>query len=227
VLRLAHRGQHRRLPENTLAALAAALAIPGCDGLEFDVRSSADGVPVLLHDATLDRVFGRVEACRALTGRELGAIGVPTLIDALAIAPPPAFLDVELKEDVVDRSVAAIAASRGDPPEATVISSFSARVVGRVAAVAPGWPTWLNSSEFSAETVAAAVGLGCVGVSVQWRAIGPTSFRRASDAGLAVAAWTVRRPSTVARLERVGVIAACVEGPALTASRPMPYRLET
>ncbi len=39
-LRLAHRGDHRRYPENTLAAFRAALALPGCDGLEFDVRGA-------------------------------------------------------------------------------------------------------------------------------------------------------------------------------------------
>ena len=40
-LRLAHRGDWRRAPENTLAAFLAALAVPGCDGLEFDVRAVA------------------------------------------------------------------------------------------------------------------------------------------------------------------------------------------
>ncbi len=40
----AHRGDHRLAAENTLAAFAAAVAIPGIDGLELDVRASADGV---------------------------------------------------------------------------------------------------------------------------------------------------------------------------------------
>ena len=31
--------------------------VPGCDGVEFDVRASTDGVPILLHDETLERVF--------------------------------------------------------------------------------------------------------------------------------------------------------------------------
>ena len=49
-LRLAHRGNSRRATENTLAAFAAALAIPACDGLELDVRRSTDGIPVICHD---------------------------------------------------------------------------------------------------------------------------------------------------------------------------------
>src|SRR6266540_2630058 len=47
MLRLAHRGDWRRAPENTIPALLAGLKVPGCDGLEFDVRLSAVGVPSL------------------------------------------------------------------------------------------------------------------------------------------------------------------------------------
>jgi glycerophosphoryl diester phosphodiesterase len=55
-LRLAHRGDHRHEPENTIAAFVAALAVSGCDGLEVDVRLSRDGVPVVIHDESLARV---------------------------------------------------------------------------------------------------------------------------------------------------------------------------
>ena len=61
MLRLAHRGDWRHAPENTIPALLAALQVPACGGLEFDVRLSADGVPVLLHDETLERVQRRPE----------------------------------------------------------------------------------------------------------------------------------------------------------------------
>ena len=85
-LRLAHRGDWRTAPENTLAAFAAALAVPACDGLEFDVRVSADGVPVICHDATLERTHGRPDRVDALTADALEALGVPTLADVLAPA---------------------------------------------------------------------------------------------------------------------------------------------
>ena len=52
-LRLAHRGDWRAATENSIEAMRAAMAIAACDGLEFDVRTSADGVPVVIHDASL------------------------------------------------------------------------------------------------------------------------------------------------------------------------------
>ena len=84
-LRLAHRGDHRGAPENSIAALLAAMDVPGCDGVEFDVRASADGVPVLVHDETLARVQGRREAVGELTAaRARRRLGVPRLDAALA-----------------------------------------------------------------------------------------------------------------------------------------------
>jgi glycerophosphoryl diester phosphodiesterase len=51
---IGHRGYSARYPENTLPALEGALAA-GCRSLEWDVHVSADGVPVLFHDDTLER----------------------------------------------------------------------------------------------------------------------------------------------------------------------------
>ena len=95
--RLAHRGDWRRAPENTLAAFLAAIAVPGCDGLEFDVRASADGVPVVIHDETLERVQGVDARVDELSAEALERHGVPSLADVLAAVPRRAFLDVELK----------------------------------------------------------------------------------------------------------------------------------
>lgn len=214
-LRLAHRGDHRRLPENTIAALTAAAALPGCDGVELDVRASADGVPVVIHDASLARVFGRSERAEDLPATALEALGVPTLCAVLAALPPSAFVDVEFKEDAVAASVAAITAARGDPPEAIVLSSFDDVILARAGTLAPDWPRWLNATCLDPTTVERALRLGCAGVAVEWRALEARSIGRARAAGLDVAAWTVRRRPTARRLARLGVAAICVEGAAL------------
>lgn len=54
----AHRGFSGRYPENTMPAFLAAVEL-GVDILEFDVRGTRDGVPIVLHDATFDRTAGR------------------------------------------------------------------------------------------------------------------------------------------------------------------------
>ncbi len=214
-LRLAHRGDWRRAAENTIAALLAALEVPACGGLEFDVRLSADGVPVLNHDATLERVHGRPERVDALTANALGDAGLPTLEAALAAVGRRPFLDIELKDDPGRAAVEVIAAGRGPALERAVVSSFDRGALDGVARLAPGWRRWLNSATLDATVVADAVALGCRGVAVDWRSLDRGSVALARAAGLEVAAYTVRRRATFDRLARLGVVAVCVEGPAL------------
>src|SRR5689334_11767119 len=199
-MRLAHRGDWRRATENTIPALLAALAVPACDGLEFDVRLSADGVPVLSHDADLARVFGRRERVEQLTADELGAIGVPALAAVLAAVGRRPFLDIELKLDTGRTAVEVIAAGRGPALERAVVSSFHPYALEPIARLAPAWGRWLNSHTLAPGVIATAQALGCTGVAVLWRALDERSVALAREAGLEVIAWTVRRRPTFDRL---------------------------
>jgi glycerophosphoryl diester phosphodiesterase len=216
-LRIAHRGDPRRAPENTLPALLAALEHPACDGVEFDVRGSSDAVPVLIHDETLERVQGRPEHVGALSAAQLEDHGIPSLEEVLAALPHRAFLNVELKDDPGRAVVEVLAAFRGADLHDAVVSSFEASILRHVGGLAPAWPLWLNSWDLDPPTIATAVELGCRVVSVEWHAITPASIGRVRAAGLDLAAWTVRRRPTFERLARLGVVAICVEGAALDA----------
>ncbi|MEU1597513.1 glycerophosphodiester phosphodiesterase [Streptomyces sp. NPDC005708] len=86
VTAVAHRGDPYRHRENTLASLRSAVR-RGADAVEIDVRLTRDGVPVLLHDGTLKRLWEQDRPLAALSSDEvrgLTAGGVPTLADALA-----------------------------------------------------------------------------------------------------------------------------------------------
>lgn len=63
---IAHRGYSARAPENTLAALEAAVAA-GADAVEFDIQTGGDGIPVLFHDAMLSRTTNGVGPVRRRT----------------------------------------------------------------------------------------------------------------------------------------------------------------
>jgi glycerophosphoryl diester phosphodiesterase len=223
-LRLAHRGDWRRAPENSLDAFEAALAIPACDGLEFDVRAAADGVPIVCHDETLARVHGRPERIDATGSGRLSDLGVPTLEAVLRLVGQRPFLDVEIKGDPGPVVVEVLAAARGRELRNAVISSFDHRALEAVGRHAPTSPRWLNSATLDAEVVETAARLGCRGVSVEWHALDAGACEQARSAGLDVAAWTVRRRSTFDRLERMGVVAVCVEAAALDGPSGPPVR---
>ncbi|MEU1179705.1 glycerophosphodiester phosphodiesterase [Streptomyces sp. NPDC005820] len=118
---VAHRGAPYRFRENTLDSLRTALAL-GADAVEFDVRLTKDGVPVLLHDETLKRLWELDRPLRSLSAAEvrgLTAGGVPTLAEALAATGDsrvmidlPGTRDVRQARRVVDAVREAGAADR-------------------------------------------------------------------------------------------------------------------
>ena len=55
ILNYAHRGYSAKYPEDTMLAFDQAVRTPGCDGITIDVQMSKDGVPVIIHDVTLNR----------------------------------------------------------------------------------------------------------------------------------------------------------------------------
>ena len=97
-LRLAHRGDWRVAPENSLEALVAAMRVPGCDGVEFDVRMSARRRS--RSSSTIGRSPGSSAAperrARAGRGRSSATWACPRLAEVLA-ALPDAWMDMELK----------------------------------------------------------------------------------------------------------------------------------
>lgn len=106
---IAHRGWSARFPENSIPGLASAVAV-GADEIEFDVRQTADGVPVLLHDAVVDRVTsiaGDVAALRmddllhvdvaAPQGAAVPRLGVARLETVLAMFAPHVGMNIHVK----------------------------------------------------------------------------------------------------------------------------------
>lgn len=115
-LLLAHRGDRAHFPENTIMSVVEAMR-RGADGSEFDVRLSKDGVPVVIHDSTVDRTMHAKGRVRDFTAKELSAmearrhprwgdgprVGVPTLADLLEAFPDNSVAVVELKGPASDQ----------------------------------------------------------------------------------------------------------------------------
>ncbi len=107
---VAHRGDAGRYPENTVASIRAALEA-GVGAVEFDVQLTADRVPVVLHDANLQRTTGvdaevlDVDADRVRAIETGDGVTVPTLAEMVAElrAWPDAIAFVEIKRASIRR----------------------------------------------------------------------------------------------------------------------------
>ncbi|MBN2495129.1 MAG: glycerophosphodiester phosphodiesterase family protein [Deltaproteobacteria bacterium] len=123
----AHRGFHRDQPENSLAAIREAARI-GVDFVEVDVRSTGDGVLVLMHDSSVDRTTDGTGEIAALSWEELsglrlegglasdpGSSRVARFDEALALAKESGLmLYVDLKTGDLDALVADIRVREGE-----------------------------------------------------------------------------------------------------------------
>jgi glycerophosphoryl diester phosphodiesterase len=134
-LLLGHRGARavKSIPENTLASFDFALS-SFCDGFEFDVRLTADGQPVLRHDASIRGL--EISKCSARKLR------LPSLRDVVSRYQRTAFLDIELKDAGLE--VITVDLLHNVPPvRGFVVSSFLPDVLERVRGIDPGIPLGL------------------------------------------------------------------------------------
>jgi glycerophosphoryl diester phosphodiesterase len=99
-LAIAHRGDPIAHTENTPAAFAAAVAA-GADMIELDVRCTFDGRAVVVHDATLDRLWKVAKPVAELRADDVRALGIPDLEQALAAIPEPVQVMVDYEERAV------------------------------------------------------------------------------------------------------------------------------
>lgn len=167
VTAVAHRGDPYRARENTLASLRSALRL-GADAVETDVRLTRDGVPVLLHDGTLKRLWGHDRPLSSLTWEEVSALtdgGVPTLSDALAatdggrmmidlpgtpdVRAVCRIVDVVRERDARDRvyycaGAAAMLAVRAADPSAEIALTRTTVAPARAGLLEAIRPRWLN-----------------------------------------------------------------------------------
>lgn len=106
-LNIAHRGFSGKYPENTMLAFRKASEFY-CDGIETDVQLTKDGVPVLIHDETLDRTSNGSGLVKDYTYSELLKLDfghgqkIPSLEDFIAFSKENnLFINLELKNSIL------------------------------------------------------------------------------------------------------------------------------
>jgi glycerophosphoryl diester phosphodiesterase len=212
---IAHRGASRAEPENTIVAFRRAVAM-GADGIELDVRRTADDVLVVHHDAVLPD--GR--PIRHVASSDLPE-RVPSLSAALD-ACDGSFVNVEIKNDHSDPDFdpsewvahrTAVELGRRGAGLRWLVSSFRLETVDVVRLVAPAVRTaWLVVEAGAAEVAIAAAG-GHVAIHPYVQTLDEGLIRAAHAAGLAVNTWTCDDPERMRELIAWGVDGICTNVP--------------
>ncbi len=230
-LPIAHRALHDRAagrPENSRTAIRAAVAAGY--GIEIDLQPSADGVAMVFHDDTLQRLTGREGPVSALTAAELQATrlrdaedGIPTLTEVLQIVGGRVPLLIEIKEQCFNGGPglgpleAATAAALQGYSGPVALMSFDPDSVAEMARLCPRIPRGITSGSYDPtdyvpippdlcarlREIPDAERVGASFISHEWADLGRPRVAELKAQGLAVLCWTIRSPEAEAKARRM------------------------
>lgn len=222
---IGHRGACAYAAENTLASFTKAADL-GCAMVEFDVRLSADGVPIVFHDDRLERCTNGRGAVGAHTLAALKRLdagqgeAIPTLAEVLDLCLARGLaVNLELKPDrgtgvVTARTALELAARRwpSDRP-APLVSSFDRDALGAAQGILPDWPRGLLVEQVPTRWREFAEHFGCAALCAHHRWLPAATVAAVTASGLAVLAYTVNRPGRAKALWKRGISAIFCDAP--------------
>ena len=208
ILRIGHRGACGHVPENTLASIERAIAL-GCVLTEVDIRRTADGALVLLHDERVDRTTdgqGLVAEMILEDIRKLDAGGgerLSMLEDALAAASGRIGLILELKAAGLAYDACAIVRAGGfEGP--IIYASFLHEELQHVRRTDPDSKTLVLFKRLPKDPCAEAVRLQVTHVGLRVDVVTRLLVHRLQHAHLTVFVYTVNKPVDITKMKALG-----------------------
>jgi glycerophosphoryl diester phosphodiesterase len=229
-------------PENTLASFRQA-SDDGADWIEFDVRLSADGIPIIFHDDTLERTSDGVGP---VAGHDLTALRaldaghwfspkfegqmVPTFHETITLCQQLGLgMNIEIKPNPGEERTTAVAVlamldtrlgrEELDFSRSILFSSFKIDTLETLRDDGPQWPRGLLISEWRPDWRRQAIALGCVSLHPRNNLLdSKETVRSIKEEGLLVFPYTINDPVRAADLFDWGVDAIITDDPRLMVS---------
>jgi len=205
-LKVGHRGARGYETENTLASFQKAIKL-GANAIELDVRATADGVPVVLHDEDLKRVFGietALNTCDLKTLQNITNGKIPSLQEALAfIGTKVQKIIIELKETGIEQEVLNIIISL-KMQKKVIIASFHEEAVKAVRMLDSTIETGLIYARHK-NPVAAALELKAQYLIALYKLTHTKNIESAHKHGLKIIVWTINTKEEAKDFKAKGV----------------------
>jgi len=223
-----------------MAAFREALAV-GADGIEFDVRLTRDGVPVVIHDSTLRRTGGLPHRVADLSWDEIRKLDVgswfsgsfanemvPSLAELFTLFQSnnsTLYLEMKCDSASEQRALAEACARTIDEhglKERVIVECFQLQALKimkeidpEIKTVALFEPSFTNPSVLSDQRIIKqAKDVGASALALHHRLARESLVQKAKDAGFHVAVWTVDDPAWIERAKRMGIDALITNKPA-------------
>jgi len=241
MLIIGHRGASAVAPENTMAAFHEALAV-GADGIEFDVRLTREGVPVVIHDSTLRRTGGLPHRVADLTWNEISKVDVgswfsgsfanetvPSLAELFTLFQSnnsTLYLEMKCDSPSEHRPLAEACVRAIDEhslKDRVIVECFQLPALKILKEIDPDIktvalfePSFMTPSVLSDQRIInQAMEVGAAALALHYRLARESLVQKAKAAGLHVAVWTVDDPAWIERGRATGVDALITNNPAV------------
>lgn len=229
VLRIAHRGASAYAAENSLAAIRAAAEL-GADMVEIDIRTSADDVPLVIHDGSLKRTHGlsgeasdfTIDELRRMTAGGRPIVSFDEAVESCRELDLGLYLDI--KRLTVDAARAIFKSlDRHHYMKYTIFGSFRPDYLADIKSARPDARTSILFGAVDIDPVKLAQSLDADYVHPCWekraaqphKLLTPDWIAAVRDANLGIVCWHEERPSEIAALKALGVDAICSDKPEL------------
>ncbi len=228
-----HRGAKGEAPENTLAGFCYAYG-NGTRHFELDLVLSGDGLPVVIHDLTIDRTTGKSAKVADYSAADLAVLdarkntttwsrpaGIPSLTDVIAACPDFTHLQLEVKTDsrqrlnvLCNRLTELI--QKNDLIERVAITSADTWFLQETRRRDRHIKTGLVADKRFPNPASLAARLHCDFLCLNWRICSASLVETAHQRNIHVSAWTVNRIQDMLELEKKGIDSVITDYPTST-----------
>ena len=212
-----HRGAAALAPENTLESFKKAHDC-GATAIEFDVRLTKDGVPIIVHDENLRRLAGIDAEVSNLTLNEIkkvkimGEEPIPTLEEVLEYASDRLAVDMELKIVGAEKQVVKFLEKYG-LKERSIVTSFIPLALLNVKQECGKLRIGIICGEWDEEYLDIAKKLGADTIIPNYKSITPSIIKQIKNRGLKIFPWTVNTVEDALKLVKAGVDGIITDDP--------------
>jgi glycerophosphoryl diester phosphodiesterase len=232
---IGHRGASAVAPENTVAAFREAIAV-GADGIEFDVRLTRDGVPVVIHDSSLRRTAGMNRRVADLSWQQISKVdvgswfrpgsltnetvpGLRELFDLFQSNNASLYLEMKCDSPAEYRPLAEACCrliNEYSFKERVIVECFELPALKVLKEIDSDIKTAALFDRVLTDqsVVTRATEIGAMAVALHHRLARRALVERSKEAGFHVAVWTVDDPAWVQRARAIGIDALITNDPA-------------
>lgn len=217
---VAHRGYPKKYAENTLSSFLKAVEL-GFSHLELDVHLSKDGIPVVIHDHTLDRMTNGTGRVVDYTASELQSFRVnedehiPTLEEVLRALKGKIQLNIELKQmgdyypELEERVLEVI--EEFNMLDQVVITSFDFDALERIRQLSRDVRIGLITFGCSKAILDWSLEMGATFLSMHYAFVTEHYIQRCHDLGIQLMAWTINETSVMKKFQKYPSVWVCTD----------------